>query len=76
MQLGENEVENTQAWNNLAYALLKTSCPVQAQAAAACAAGLAPDDKNYRETMAEIAGLARGADAAHCRPVACAALAP
>jgi hypothetical protein len=64
-----------QAWNNLAYALLKTSCPVQARAAAACAAGLAPGDVNYRETVTEITALARGADAAHCRPVDCVALA-
>lgn len=63
-----------QAWNNLAYALLKTACPQQAQVAASCAAGLAPDDANYRDTVAEIAGLARGADAAHCSPVNCRAL--
>jgi tetratricopeptide (TPR) repeat protein len=65
-----------QGWNNLAYALLKTACPQQARAAAACAAGLAPGDANYRDTLTEISALARGADAPHCRPVDCRAIAP
>jgi tetratricopeptide (TPR) repeat protein len=60
-----------QGWNNLAYALLKTACPAQARAAAACAQQLAREEPNYRDTVAEIAAMSRGKDAAHCLPVTC-----
>lgn len=60
-----------QSWNNLAYALMNTSCPQQARLAAACAAGLAPDEANYRNTVTEIMELTHGVDAAHCRPINC-----
>jgi hypothetical protein len=67
---------NPQAWNNLAYALLQTTCPQQAVAAATCAARLAADDENYRDTLAEITNRASGADAAHCPALDCPAVAP
>ena len=67
---------NPQAWNNLAYALLRTTCPQQAVAAAACAARLAADDENYRNTRAEVSKLASGADGAHCPALDCPAVAP
>lgn len=60
--------ENPQGWNNLAYALLQNGCPQQARQAAACAAALAPREQNYRDTVTEITGLARGADHADCQP--------
>jgi tetratricopeptide (TPR) repeat protein len=65
-----------QSWNNLAYALVHMSCPQQARMAAACAAWLAPDDANYRDTVSEITELARGIDTAHCPPVDCTATLP
>ncbi len=68
--------DNPQAWNNLAYALLQTTCPQQAVAAAACAARLAADDENYRDTLAEVSKLASGADGAHCPVLDCPAIAP
>ena len=63
---------NPQGWNNLAYALLHNGCPRLAQQAAACAAGLAPQEQNYRDTVAEINGLARGADQPTCIAIDCA----
>lgn len=60
-----------QGWNNLAYALLRTACPEQARRAAACAAELAPDSLNYRETAVEINALADGRDAPHCTTIDC-----
>ena len=50
---------------------MNTSCPQQARLAAACAAGLAPDEANYRNTVTEIMELTHGIDAAHCRPINC-----
>ena len=67
---------NPQAWNNMAYALLQTACPQQALAAAACAARLAADNANYRNTLAEVSKLASGADGAHCPALDCPAVAP
>jgi Flp pilus assembly protein TadD len=67
---------NPQAWNNLAYALLQTACPQQAVAAAACAASLAADDENYRNTLEEVSKLASGIDGAHCPALDCPAVAP
>jgi hypothetical protein len=60
-----------QGWNNLAYALLHTACPRQAQQAASCAAGLAPESPNYQDTMEEINARGHGDDAPHCIPVDC-----
>ena len=65
-----------QGWNNLAYALLETSCPQQARVAARCAAALAPDDPEYGDTVEEISKLASGIDAGHCQPLDCAVMAP
>lgn len=62
---------DARGWNNLAYALLKTHCPVQALAAAGCALQLAPDEANYRDTVAEIGALAGDRESAHCEPVSC-----
>jgi tetratricopeptide (TPR) repeat protein len=62
---------DARGWNNLAYALLKIACPVQAGAAADCARRLSPDETNYRDTVAEIRALAGQADAPDCRPVDC-----
>ena len=67
---------NPQAWNNMAYALLQTACPQQALAAAACAARLAADNANYRNTLAEVSKLASGVDGAHCQALDCPAVAP
>ena len=60
-----------QGWNNLAYALLHNGCPQLAQQAAACAATLAPQEQNYRDTITEINELARGADLPGCAPIDC-----
>ena len=60
-----------QGWNNLAYALLKNGCPQLALQAAACAAGLAPQAQNYRDTVKEITGLARGSNRPDCVPIDC-----
>lgn len=62
---------DARGWNNLAYALVKTACPVQAVAAATCAAQLNPDEPNYRDSVAEIKSLAGNEDAPGCRPVSC-----
>jgi tetratricopeptide (TPR) repeat protein len=60
-----------QGWNNLAYALLRTSCPVQARIAAGCARQRAPDDPDYQATVAEITAQAGVRDAPHCASVDC-----
>jgi len=69
--------DDPRAWNNLAYALLESACPGQARQAAECAATLAPEAPEYRETQKEI--LARtqgdklhagGCAALHCPAVA------
>lgn len=62
---------NPQGWNNLAYALVKTSCPVQARVAVTCAQQLAPDEPNYRDSVAEITAMTTGRDAPQCVPVTC-----
>jgi tetratricopeptide (TPR) repeat protein len=62
---------DARGWNNLAYALLRTNCPVQARVAANCALQLAPDVVNYRDTLAEINALAGSRDAQDCEPVSC-----
>ncbi len=62
-----------QAWNNLAYALLKNGCPQQARHAARCAQSLAPGEDDYLDTLHEISQLAGGDDAAHCPEMRCAA---
>ncbi|MGD8936834.1 MAG: hypothetical protein PVF07_10165, partial [Thiogranum sp.] len=56
---------------NLAYALMALGCQVQAQAAAACAVDLAPDEPNYRDTAADIGARAAREDAPGCQPVIC-----
>jgi tetratricopeptide (TPR) repeat protein len=61
----------SRGWNNLAYALLRMSCPEQARLAAGCALQRAPDDPNYRETVAEIDALGGAEDASHCTAVVC-----
>jgi hypothetical protein len=58
-------------WNNLAYALAQRGCSSQARAAAACAIERAPGDSNYRDTAADIDGLARQDNPPDCLPVAC-----
>ena len=63
--------DNPRGWNNLAYALLETGCPQQAQQAAGCAVKLGKDDINYRDTLADIKNLAQGTDSPHCVPVDC-----
>jgi tetratricopeptide (TPR) repeat protein len=60
-----------QGWNNLAYALVHSACPVQARIAAACARQRAPDDPNYQATVVEISALAGDVDAPHCASVVC-----
>ena len=62
---------NPRGWNNLAYALLQTGCPQQAQQAADCAIRYGGDDANYRDTLVEIKGMARGIDNPQCVPVDC-----
>jgi hypothetical protein len=62
-----------QGWNNLAYALLYSGCPLQSRQAAACAVHLAPDGQDYRDTLAEIDARARGSDRSHCVPIVCGA---
>lgn len=63
--------DNPRGWNNLAYALLQTGCPQQAQRAAGCAVRLGENDSNYRDTLAEIESLAQGTDVPQCVPVDC-----
>jgi tetratricopeptide (TPR) repeat protein len=63
--------DNPRGWNNLAYALLQTGCPQQAQQAADCAVRYGGDDANYRDTLVEIKGLAQGTDNPRCVPVDC-----
>ncbi|MDX2455882.1 MAG: PA2778 family cysteine peptidase [Gammaproteobacteria bacterium] len=63
--------DNPRGWNNLAYALLQTGCPQQAQRAAGCAVRYGGDEANYRDTLAEIRGLAQGTDSPPCVPVEC-----
>lgn len=70
-QVNKLSPDNPRGWNNLAYALLQTGCPQQAQRAAACAVRLGKDDSNYRDTLAEIKGLAQGTDSPQCVPVDC-----
>jgi len=63
--------DDPQGWNNLAYALVQNGCPQLARQAAACAAGLAPGQQNFRDTVTEITRLAHGTDRPGCKPVAC-----
>jgi Flp pilus assembly protein TadD len=59
------------AWNNLAYSLLRDDCPQQAQNAARCALRLAPGDQNVLATGNEIHRTAQGQDHAHCTNIHC-----
>jgi len=63
--------DNPRGWNNLAYALLQTGCPQQAQHAASCAVRYGGYDASYRDTLVEIKGMARGIDNPQCMPVDC-----
>ena len=67
----ELEPREPAAWNNLAYTLLQTGCPRQALTAARCARQLAPSDARFDDTLRDIEQQAAGADAAHCRELAC-----
>ncbi len=58
-------------WNNLAYALLRSSCPQQARAAAACAVRLAPHNANFRDSLDEIDAAAAKTESPACAAVAC-----
>jgi tetratricopeptide (TPR) repeat protein len=60
------------AWNNLAYALLRNGCPLQALEAARCAVHTAGDDApRYRESVDEIRRAVHGSDAPHCQAINC-----
>jgi len=65
--------EDPRAWNNLAYALLGQTCPLQARLAAACAVALAPGDAEYLDTRAEITlkTRSRRSPAGRCSVPAC-----
>lgn len=63
--------DNPHGWNNLAYALLQTGCPQQAQLAADCAVRLGGNAANYLDTLAEIKALVQGTDGPQCVPVDC-----
>lgn len=63
--------DNPRGWNNLAYALLETGCPQQAQQAAGCAVKYGKDDSNYQDTLDDMKDLALGTDNPHCVPVDC-----
>jgi len=63
--------EDPHGWNNLAYALLQTGCPQQAQRAAACAVTYGGDDANYRDTLEDINKQTEGVDHSHCAKVTC-----
>lgn len=70
-QVNKLSPDNPRGWNNLAYALLQTGCPQQAQRAAGCAVRLGKHAANYRDTLADIKRLAEGTDGPHCVPVDC-----
>ncbi len=63
--------KDPRGWNNLAYALLKTACPLQARRAAACAVRLAPQEANYQDSLAEIGADPGKLDGPACQPVNC-----
>jgi hypothetical protein len=63
--------EQPAAWNNLAYALLKTRCPQQARVAADCARQRVPDGEQTRQMIGEIDALATGPDAPQCMALSC-----
>jgi len=71
LQVTRLSPDNPQGWNNLAYALLQTSCPQQARQAAACAVTHGGDDANYRNTLEDINRQASGADHSGCTAVVC-----
>lgn len=58
-----------ETWNNLAYALAARGCHRQAREAVACATRLAPQNANYRDSLAELS--AQGGEATACAPVRC-----
>jgi len=62
---------NATGWNNLAYALLQTGCPVQARRAASCAVRHAPTAANILASQAEIAQQTSGRDKRDCPQVQC-----
>lgn len=62
---------NARGWNNLAYALLQTGCPQQAQRAAACAVSFGGSDPEFQDTFTEIKSLAQGTDEPQCVAVMC-----
>lgn len=62
--------DDPDGWNNLAYALLHTGCPQQAQRAARCAVALSPAG-TYRDSLDEIGASATGPDAGHCEQTHC-----
>ncbi len=71
LQVTRLSPDNPQGWNNLAYALLQTSCPQQARQAAACAVTHGGGDVNYRDTLEDINNQASGADHSGCAAVVC-----
>ncbi len=72
-QATELAPRDPRGWNNLAYALLQTSCPLEARSAAACAVRLAPHNSNFRDSLKEIEGAATHRESPDCEPIVCAA---
>lgn len=58
-------------WNNLAYALHKSGCTMQAQQALQCARRASPDDSNIRDSQREIGAMFVHNKAENCPQINC-----
>ena len=63
------EPGNAALWNNLAYALARRQCGVQAVAAVRCALTLEPGSREYMDSLQEL--QAAGGQTEGCAPVIC-----
>jgi tetratricopeptide (TPR) repeat protein len=66
---------NARAWNNIAYVFKAKSCPLNTLVAVYCAERLAPQDRNIRNSVAELSNIqlrhqTKG-DSGECQPIEC-----